>query len=165
LAGHVRRVVVDSDGVIVNMGRLSRLYTGSARTAAKLLVRRCQRPGCELPADFSQVDHNDEWNEHGSTDQNNAGVMCGADNRQKHRRRWKRKRATNGNTYTIRADGTIMLPVGARTPTFPNDDEIDIDDDEYSWEDDPDEIERLGHLARQRLAAFIARHEGPQFTA
>jgi Domain of unknown function (DUF222) len=118
LAGHVRRVVIDTDGVIVNMGRLSRLYTGSARTAAKLLIRRCQRPGCELPADFSQVDHNNEWNEHGHTDQANAGVMCGADNRQKHRQRWKRKRATNGNTYTIRADGTIMLPVGARTPKF-----------------------------------------------
>jgi hypothetical protein len=161
LAGHVRRVVVDTDGVIVNMGRLSRLYTGSARTAAKLLIRRCQRPGCELPADFSQVDHNDEWNEHGHTDQKNAGVMCGPDNRQKHRRRWKRRRATNANTYTIRADGTIMLPVGARTPTFPNDDDDDIDDDEYSWEDDPDEIERIAHLARQRAAELIGQREQP----
>jgi hypothetical protein len=149
LAGHVRRVVVDADGVIVNMGRVSRLYTGSARTAAKLLIHRCQRPGCELPADFSQIDHNTEWNEHGPTDQANAGVMCGADNREKHRRRWKRRRATNANTYTIRADGTIMLPIGARTPNFLDSDNTDDVDEQYSWEDDPDEIERMAHLARR----------------
>jgi Domain of unknown function (DUF222) len=133
LAGHVRRVVLDSNGVIVNMGRLSRLYTGSARTAAKLLIHHCQRPGCELPTDFSQIDHNTEWNEHGSTDQTNAGVICGPDNREKHRQKWKRQRATNAHQYTIRADGTIMLPVGARTPDF----------------SDADDTAELDHLARQ----------------
>ena len=34
--GHVRRVVIGSDGVIINLGRRSRLFTGSARDAALL---------------------------------------------------------------------------------------------------------------------------------
>ncbi len=120
LSGHVRRVVVDSAGTVIDMGRRSRLYTGSARDAAKLLITTCQHPGCRMPTRFSQVDHSNEWAAHsGQTTQANAGVECGPHNVEKHRQRWRTRQATNGNTYTIRGDGTIMLPVGAHTPEFP----------------------------------------------
>ena len=119
VSGHARRVVVDSAGTVIDMGRRSRLYTGSAREAAKLLVTRCQHPGCRMPARFSQVDHADEWvADDGRTDQVNAGIECASHNVEKHRQRWRTRRATNGITYTIREDGTIMLPVGAREPDF-----------------------------------------------
>ena len=36
LIGHVRRVIVDADGVIIDLGRRSRVFTGSAREAARL---------------------------------------------------------------------------------------------------------------------------------
>lgn len=126
LSGHVRRVVVDATGVVVDMGRKHRLYTGSAREAAKLLIKRCEHPGCRLPVKFCDVDHADEWGrDDGPTDQANSGVRCGPHNRAKTRHRWRTRRATNGATYTIREDGTIMLPIGARPPTFdvdaPND--------------------------------------------
>ncbi len=147
LAGHVRRVVLDSDGHVVDFGRKKRLFEGPARDAAKLLIRRCQHPGCDLPAGWSQVDHNDEWNDLGETNQNNAGVLCAVHNLAKHRLRLHRKRATNGIDYTIRPDGTVILPVGARTPQF------DRDDDPP---DDPDEIKRLQHLARERLRALCS---------
>lgn len=123
LSGHVRRVVVDSAGTIIDKGRRSRLYTGSAREAAKLLVTRCQHPGCRMPARFSQVDHSDEWvADEGETSQANSGIECAAHNVEKHRQRWRTRRAKNGRTYTIRRDGTIMLPVGARAPVFPDPD-------------------------------------------
>ncbi|MGB3737659.1 MAG: DUF222 domain-containing protein [Ilumatobacter sp.] len=119
LSGHVRRVVVDTAGTVIDMGRRRRLYTGSARDAAKLLVTRCQHPGCRMPARFAQVDHADEWvADDGRTDQSNAGIECGPHNVEKHRRRWRTRKATNGKTYTIREDGTIMLPVGARLPAL-----------------------------------------------
>ena len=51
--------------------------------------------------------------------------MCGPDNRLKHRQRWKRQRSHNGHHYTIRNDGTIILPTGARTPTFPTEHDND----------------------------------------
>src|SRR5690606_6979334 len=48
LTGYVRRVVVDSQGVVVDWGRRRRFFTGDAREAAKLLVRRCTHPGCTV---------------------------------------------------------------------------------------------------------------------
>ena len=122
------------------MGRRRRLFEGPAREAAKLLVLRCEHPGCELPADLCDVDHADEWNDGGATDQHNSRIRCGSHNVDKTKHRWRSRRATNGHTYTIRPDGTIMLPAGVRPPTFPN-------------EDGPDDIEHLAKLARQRLTA------------
>ena len=118
LAGHIRRVIVNAAGRPVDLGRKSRLFTGAAKEAAKLLVTHCEHPGCELPADWCDVDHATEWADLGATDQDNASIRCGPHNRAKHRHRWQSKRATNGTTYTVRADGTIMLPVGADPPTF-----------------------------------------------
>jgi hypothetical protein len=161
LAGHVRRVVVDSADVVIDLGRKSRLYTGSAREAAKLLVRHCQRPGCELPTEFCDVDHNDEWvDDAGATDQRNAAILCRTHNKDKYRHRWRRRRAGDGRVYTVRADGTIMLPVGARGPDLLDELEVlreaatDTDTDSDDPWDDPDEWGRSARLARQRLAVL-----------
>jgi hypothetical protein len=128
LAGHIRRVVVDARSVPIDMGRKQRLFTGPAREAAKLLVRHCDHAGCDLPADFCEVDHVEEWNDGGATDQDNAGVRCGHDNREKHRRRTTSRRDIHGRSHTIRADGSIILPVGARPPTFPPEPDDESDD-------------------------------------
>jgi Domain of unknown function (DUF222) len=122
LAGHVRRVVVDSAGVVIDLGRRKRLFTGAAREAAMLLLRRCDHPGCDLTADWCDVDHAVEWADGGTTDQANSGIECGRHNVTKSKRRWRTKRATDGRRYTIRPDGSIMLPVGVRPPEFAGDD-------------------------------------------
>jgi hypothetical protein len=143
LAGHVRRVVVDAAGVAIDMGRRRRLFEGPAREAARLLVLRCEHPGCELPADLCDIDHAEEWADGGWTDQHNSRIRCGSHNVDKTKRRWRSRRAANGRTYTVRGDGTIMLPVGVRPPTFPD-------------EDDPGDIGYLTKLARERAAALQA---------
>lgn len=117
LSGHVRRVVVDSAGTVIDLGRKQRLFTGSARTAAMMLARTCEHPGCRTPARFSQVDHADEWaRDGGRTDQANGRIGCGPHNRAKSEHRWRARRGAHGRSYTIREDGSIMLPVGARPP-------------------------------------------------
>jgi hypothetical protein len=135
---HVRRVIVDGNGVVVDMGRLQRLFSGPAREAAKLFARRCQHPGCDLPAEFCEVDHNVEWADGGATDQDNANVLCGHHNRWKHTNGSSMRQATNGLSYTIRVDGTIVLPVGATEPDF----------------EDPVDSQRQIHLARERVRAL-----------
>jgi hypothetical protein len=75
--------------------------------------------------------------EGGRTDQDNAGVECGGHNREKHRKRWRTRRDIHGRIHTIRADGTIMLPVGVRPPVFPD--------------ESPDEIADATRLARERV--------------
>ena len=135
---HVRRVIVDGKGVVTNMGRLQRLFSGPAREAAKLFVRRCQHPGCDLPAEFCEVDHNIEWCDGGVTSLDNANILCGHHNRWKHTNGSSTRQAVSGHSYTVRVDGTIILPVGATEPDF----------------DDPVEIQRQFHLARERVKAL-----------
>ncbi|HUV17679.1 MAG TPA: HNH endonuclease [Ilumatobacteraceae bacterium] len=155
LAGHIRRVVVDAQGVVIDMGRKARLFTGPAREAAKLLVRRCDHAGCDLPEDFCEVDHVTEWVDLGTTDQINAGVDCGHHNREKHRKKLTRRRCVHGQSYTIRPDGSIILPVGARPPTFPDDSDDDAADEAADdTHDDAIEIAHQTRRARARLRAL-----------
>jgi hypothetical protein len=45
-------------------------------------------------------------------------ILCRAHNNDTHRQRWRTRRALNGSRYTVREDGTIMLPVGTFRPSF-----------------------------------------------
>lgn len=116
LTGHVRRVVVDSRKVVTDLGVRRRLFTGASREAALLLARHCVFPGCDMPAAWSQVDHNLEHHAGGRTDQDNSNAACGHHNRAKHRRRWRTARDDHGRTVTVRPDGSLVLPVGERPP-------------------------------------------------
>lgn len=141
LTGHVRRVVVDSQGVVVDYGTKQRLFTGLAREAAVLLARTCSHPGCEVPARCCEVDHNVEWSEGGSTDQRNANVPCGPHNRFKHRARWRVRRNARGRPYCVRPDGTIVLPVGERPPDL--------------------SIDEMAEITRARLREFLEQRPVP----
>jgi len=143
LAGHVRRAVVDSEAVVIDLGRRQRLFTGSARQAAKLLITHCEHVGCELPAAWCEVDHVDEWDRDvGLTDQRNSAVLCRAHNNDKHQRKWRTRRARNGCSYTIREDGSVIMPIGARPPDF--------DDDRDDPDDDSERPERSAPMRRRR---------------
>jgi hypothetical protein len=122
LTGYVRRVVIDSQGVVVDWGRRKRFFQGDAREAAKLLVRRCTHPGCAVCPEHADVDHAEEWfRDLGTTDQWNANVECATHNRFKSRARWRVRRDTDGRRFYVRPDGTVVLPVGVRQPDFTDD--------------------------------------------
>lgn len=119
ISGRIRRVVVDTAGVVIDMGRTQRLFTGKARDAAQLMVTTCTHRGCDIPATRCDVDHRREWvRERGATDQANAIPMCGPHDRWKHTNHIRTRRATNGRTYLIRPDGTTILPAGTREPDW-----------------------------------------------
>jgi len=119
ITGRIRRVVVDADSVVVDMGRTSRLFSGSSRDAAQLLVRTCTHRGCDIPAKFCDVDHRREWvSENGPTDQANAMPACGPHDRWKHANRIRTRRATNNRIYLIRPDGTTIKPAHEREPEW-----------------------------------------------
>jgi hypothetical protein len=83
---------------------------------------------------YADVDHIEEWHEGGRTDQRNADVRCRAHNRFKHRERWTTRRDEHGRRFSVRPDGSVVLPVGARAP--------DLSADE------------LAQIARDRVAAL-----------
>ncbi len=106
MAGHVRRVVFDSAGVVIDMGRRRRLFAGAAREAVLLQSGRCIWPGCCLPSGRCQADHSEEWVAHdGATRPGNGSPLCGRHNRWKNRG-FRTRRDDNGHWHTYRPDGT-----------------------------------------------------------
>jgi hypothetical protein len=86
LVGRLRRVVVDSAGVVIDLGRKSRLFTGGAKDAVILGDRQCMWPGCEVRTGRCQTDHSIEWaTGDGTTSPGNGGRACGHHNRHKSR--------------------------------------------------------------------------------
>jgi hypothetical protein len=105
LAGHVRRVVYDSDGVVNNMGRKRRLFTGAAAEALRLATPSCGHRGCIVTGRRCQLDHLDEWQDDGRTDQTNGAPRCPSHHRAK-RRGFRVWRDDDGHWHTYRPDGT-----------------------------------------------------------
>lgn len=103
LVGYVRRVVMDRAGVVIELGRKQRLFTGSARQAAFLQGERCFWPGCGRRR--TDIDHTVAWSADGVTDPVNAGPGCARHNQFK-RRGYTVWRDETGRWHTSRPDGT-----------------------------------------------------------
>ena len=103
--GQVRRVVVDSAGVVINMGRRQRLFRGNARQAILLQSSRCVVAGCATPIRRCEADHLTEWGRHGHTDGPNGAPVCGRHNRLKNTG-YRVHRDDEGFWHTYRPDGT-----------------------------------------------------------
>jgi hypothetical protein len=108
LVGQLRRVVVDSAGVVTDLGRRSRLFRRGSREAVLLGGGRCLWPGCEQPAGRCQTDHTDEWSRHaGPTRPQNGGLTCPHHNRHKSRG-YTVRRDDAGRWHTYRPDGSEL---------------------------------------------------------
>jgi hypothetical protein len=104
LWANIRRVVYDTAGVVIDLGRRSRLFTGAAREAVMLLTDKCVWIGCDQPVEWCQADHSLSWSAHGATVPRNGQPMCGCHNRLKERG-YHVYRDNNGNWHTIHPDG------------------------------------------------------------
>ena len=84
MAGHVRRLVFESPGVILDYGRTQRLFTGALRQAICARDRMCDHDGCEIPARHCEIDHTQPWDHGGHTTHTNGKARCSY-----HHRNWK----------------------------------------------------------------------------
>jgi len=114
LVGHVRRVVLDAHGTVIDLGRRRRCFTGSSRHAALLqdAIRnrsgtRCFWASCLSPP--GQVDHHHEWHRHGPTTPGNSQPACGHHNRLKETG-YRNALAPDGTITYLRPDGTPITP-------------------------------------------------------
>lgn len=103
--GHVRRVVLDSAGVVVDAGRKQRLFTGAMRDLVLMTHRRCTWPGCQRPGSQCEADHVLPFASSGPTATKNGGPDC------PHHNRWKARgyttqRDAEGHWHHYRPDGT-----------------------------------------------------------
>ena len=105
LVGRVRRAVIGADGVVIDLSRRIRLFTGPSRLAVQLSATHCPWPGCTVPTSHCQADHLQPWSDGGSTSPGNGAPMCGRHNR------WKEhgftvRRDARGRLHVHRPDGT-----------------------------------------------------------
>jgi hypothetical protein len=106
LVGQVRRVVVGADGVVIDLGRRRRLFTGAAQLAVRLSSIHCYWPGCNVIVTRCQTDHLIPWADHGgSTNPRNGGPACGKHNRLKEHG-YTVHRDHTGAWHITRPDGT-----------------------------------------------------------
>jgi Domain of unknown function (DUF222) len=111
LVGQVRRLVIAADGVVLNMGRRQRLFTGQVREAVLLSARRCTVIGCNIPGHRCQADHLVPAARGGPTDVANGGPACRFHNPFKNNG-MRTMRDAKGRWHTYRPDGTeIGWPV------------------------------------------------------
>jgi hypothetical protein len=72
----IRRVVTNTQGVVIDMGRTTRLFTGAAREAIMLLEPTCIWPGCDQPHTWCHADHLTSWSTRGPTNPDNGAPLC-----------------------------------------------------------------------------------------
>lgn len=108
LWANIRRVVHDSSGVVIDLGRRERLFRGAARDAVMLLGDRCLWPGCDRRVRHCEADHSLGWRAHGNSVPRNGGPMCRAHNLIKERHRFSARRADDGTWIITDADGNVI---------------------------------------------------------
>jgi hypothetical protein len=140
-AGSVRRVMVDAHDVVINMGRKQRLFTGKARQAAQLLAVRCGFRGCDVAAEFCDVDHVAPWVGGGETDQANSLPLCGSHDRRKHQKQLRGRRDRHGRIHLIRPDGSVIKPLNAHDPEWAD---PDVSPDVADGQASPSTIDAAG---------------------
>ncbi|MDZ7674336.1 MAG: DUF222 domain-containing protein [Acidimicrobiales bacterium] len=117
IVGHVRRVAVDADSNVIDLGRRRRFFTGSSRDAAfiQALLKApgrpgCLFPGCDTPHRRLEVDHTHAYGTGGATNPGNSGLGCGVHNRLKE----------HGFRPVIQPDGSWTIHRPDRTPITPS---------------------------------------------
>jgi hypothetical protein len=108
LVAHVRRVVYDSAGVVIDLGRKQRLFKGASREAVMLLATTCAWAGCDLAAEWCQADHSIGWKAHGATVPRNGGPLCVRHNNLKELG-YRVARDDHGHWHTYHFDGREIL--------------------------------------------------------
>lgn len=113
IVGQVRRTVIDSASNVIDLGRRSRCFTGSAREAAFLQAAIRDRRGtrcfwaCDSPT--QQVDHHEPWRRLGQSNVANSNIGCGHHNRLKEAG-FRPVRRPDGGYDLIRPDGSKITP-------------------------------------------------------
>src|SRR5215207_4071318 len=108
--GHVRRIVIDTQGIVINAGRRKRLFDNALRSILKTLHPRCIWLGCMIRAAIAEIDHSDGYANGGRTDADKADIQCKHHNLFSHHNNYQPQRAPNGTWQLHRPNGTPLAP-------------------------------------------------------
>ena len=98
-------VVLNSKGVVIDIGRASRLATRYQRKAIEAMYSHCAIPDCKVPIAQCQPHHIAYWRDDGPTDMNNLVPLCPHHHRNVHEGNWRLK---------------LLMPNRALSVTYPD---------------------------------------------
>jgi hypothetical protein len=97
----IARILLDSESVVIDVGRSKRVVSEPARRALAARDGHCRWPGCERPASWSAAHHVVHWIHGGTTDLDNLILLC-------HRHHWM---VHEGGWQIVREDGGRILTI------------------------------------------------------
>lgn len=94
-------VVLNSKGVVIDIGRASRLATRYQRKAIEAMYSHCAIPDCKVPIAQCQPHHIAYWRDDGPTDMNNLVPLCPQHHRNVHEGNWRLKLLASNRALTV----------------------------------------------------------------
>ncbi|MEU7849507.1 HNH endonuclease signature motif containing protein [Micromonospora parva] len=89
--------VLGSTSQVLDLGRQRRLITGPLRRALVLRDHGCAFPGCDRPPRWCHAHHIHHWADGGTTNLDNAVLLCGHHHRHLHHSDWTVRLADDGH--------------------------------------------------------------------
>ena len=97
----VTRIVLDSESMVIDVGRAKRTISGPARKALNVRDRGCTWPGCERPASWTSGHHIRHWLHGGNNEPPNLTLLCYRHHWNVHEGGWQIIRDQYGRVVTI----------------------------------------------------------------
>jgi len=106
----IARVLLDSESVVIDVGRSKRVVSEPGRRALKARDGSCRWPGCDRPASWSAAHHVVHWIHGGTTDLDNLILLCHRHHWMVHEGNWQIVRGEDGRMLTIPPTVTFGPP-------------------------------------------------------
>jgi hypothetical protein len=107
----VTRILLDSESMVIDVGRAKRTISGPTRKALNVRDQHCVWPGCERPASWSQGHHLVHWLHGGGGDLPNLALLCYRHHWNVHEGNWQLVQGDDGRMLTIPPTVTFGPPV------------------------------------------------------
>ena len=107
----LRRVMLDAQGVPINVGRKYRTATDAQWAALKAMYASCAWDGCTAPISWCQAHHIREWDRGGATDLDNLVPLCSRHHHRVHEGRWQMELLPDRSLRIHNPDGTPAATV------------------------------------------------------
>jgi hypothetical protein len=104
----IHRVVTDSSGSLLNVGRAQRTVTATIWAALVIRDRHCRFPGCDRPAQVCDAHHVVHWGDGGETSLDNMLLFCPKHHHICHDKGYEVKLLPDATVEITKPDGTTM---------------------------------------------------------
>ncbi len=103
----IHRIVLDSDGIPLDVGRKVRTFPAHMRKALEIRDGGCVFPGCDRPPGWAEAHHIVHWAHGGQTSLQNAALLCSKHHHSVH---------ANNHKVSIGANGRATVTLNINRP-------------------------------------------------